>query len=229
MAVPIHAATERSGEVKTQDGERIHYVRRGSGTPLILLHGNAQSSQYFVPQMSLPFDNIAIDSRNHGQSSSSKAIDFRLMARDVLDVMNALKIEKSDFLGFSDGANLAMVFAKYYPERVNHLILNSGNMTLSDLHFFPRLISKLQNIFFHTPVSELLVKEIGVTKSDLAKFQMPVLVIVGQYDLVKQSASRKIAKYSHGKLVEIPRAFHKVSQTRPKLFNQIVTQFLQNP
>lgn len=227
MAVPTLAETLTSGYVKTQDNEEIHYVREGNGTPLILLHGNGQSADYFKPQMTLPFDNIAIDSRNHGKSSSSQKLNFEIMARDVRDVMDALKIEKADILGFSDGANLAMVFAKHYPNRVNKLILNSGNLSLSDLYLFPRITSILQNIFFNTPVSELLIKDVGVKKSDLEKFKMPVLVVVGQYDLIKISASKKIAKACHAEFVEIPRAFHKASETRPKAFNHIVTTFLQ--
>ncbi|GAX47794.1 hydrolase [Bacilli bacterium] len=227
MATQVKANSVTSGYIKTHDGEKIHYVRKGTGTPLILLHGNGQSARYFKPQMDLPFDVIAIDSRNHGKSSSSQKLNFELMAQDVLEVMDQLNIQKADILGFSDGANLAMVFAKHHPERVDKLILNSGNLSLSDLHFFPRLTSILQNIFFNTPVSELLVKDVGVTTADLKKFKMPVLVIAGQYDLIKLSSSRKIAKACHGEFIEIPDAFHKVSQTRPKTFNAVVTTFLQ--
>ena len=221
------ADTQTSGYVTTQDHEEIHYIRKGKGTPLILLHGNGQSAAYFKSQMDLPFDNIAIDSRNHGKSSSTQELNFKLMAHDVLDVLNALHIEKADILGFSDGANLAMVFAKNYPHRVNKLILNSGNLKFSDLRLLSKITSILQNFFFNTPVTELLVKNVGVKKTDLSKFNMPVLVIVGQYDLIKKSSSKKIARYCHGDFVVIPKAFHKASQTRPKLFNQIVTQFLQ--
>lgn len=223
----VKADTQTSGYITTQDHEEIHYIRKGTGTPLILLHGNGQSATYFKPQMDLPFDTIAIDSRNHGKSSSSQELNFKLMAHDVLDVLNALHIEKADILGFSDGANLAMVFAKNYPHRVNKLILNSGNLKFSDLRLLSKITSILQNFFFNTPVTELLVKNVGVKKQDLVKFVMPVLVIVGQYDLVKLSSSKKIARYCHGKFIVIPKAFHKVSHARPKLFNQTVTNFLQ--
>ncbi|MBW9280806.1 alpha/beta hydrolase [Lactococcus laudensis] len=227
MAIRVKADTLTSVYIKTHDGEKIHYVRKGTGTPLILLHGNGQSAKYFKPQMDLPFDTIAIDSRNHGKSSSSQQLNFEMMAQDVLEVMDQLKIQKADILGFSDGANLAMVFAKDHPDRVNKLVLNSGNLSLSDMHFFSRLTSILQNIFFNTPVSELLIKDVGVTTADLNKFKMPVLVIAGQYDLIKLSSSRKIAEACHGQFIEIPDAFHKVSQSRPKTFNEVVTKFLQ--
>ena len=42
MATQVKADGLRSGYIKTHDGEKIHYVRKGSGTPLILLHGNVR-------------------------------------------------------------------------------------------------------------------------------------------------------------------------------------------
>ena len=178
--------------------------------------------------MDLPFETIALDSRNQGKSSSSKSLNFKLMAQDLLDVLDALHLKKVDILGFSDGANIAMMFAKNYPERVNKLILNSGNLKFLDIHFIFRVLSKIEHFFVRSPVSALLVKDIGVKLADLKKFMMPVLVIVGQYDLIRLSSSKKIAQASHGQFIEIPRGFHTVSQSKPTIFNRYVTRFLQD-
>ncbi len=42
--------------------------------------------------------------------------------------MNALEIEKANILGFSDGGNIALLFAVKYPERIKGLILNGANL-----------------------------------------------------------------------------------------------------
>lgn len=47
-------------------------------------------------------------------------------ADDLKDFMDELDISKAVILGFSDGANIAMIFALRYPERVTALILNGG-------------------------------------------------------------------------------------------------------
>ncbi|GFH39762.1 hydrolase [Lactococcus insecticola] len=227
VAGVVSADTQKSGYITTRDGTQIHYVRSGSGTPLILLHGNGQSTNYFKAQMGLTgFETIAVDSRNHGKSGNSKKLTFEIMARDLLDLLDALHLKKADILGFSDGANQAMVFAKNYPERVDKLILNAGNLTLSDLHFSAQLTSVLQNFVSYTPVSRLLLKKVDVSKHDLEKFKMPVLVVVGENDMIKRSASKRIAKYSHAEFIEIPGGTHKVSQQQPKVFNRIITEFL---
>ena len=49
-------------------------------------------------------------------------------ADDLLGFMDEHRIEKAHLLGFSDGGNIAMVFAIKYPNRVNRLILNGANM-----------------------------------------------------------------------------------------------------
>ena len=49
----------------------LHYEARGSGKPLILLHGNGESSAYFekqLPVFAKHFHVFAVDTRGHGQS-----------------------------------------------------------------------------------------------------------------------------------------------------------------
>ena len=47
--------------------------------------------------------------------------------------MQYLNIKKALFVGHSDGANLAMVYASRYPDRIAGLLLNAGNMTFNGL------------------------------------------------------------------------------------------------
>ena len=47
--------------------------------------------------------------------------------------MDARGLEKADLLGFSDGANVAMLFALAHPERVGRLVLNGGNLDASGI------------------------------------------------------------------------------------------------
>ena len=53
---------------------------------------------------------------------------IRQFADDLLEFMDEHKIAKAHLLGFSDGGNIAMVFAMQYPARVHRLILNGANL-----------------------------------------------------------------------------------------------------
>ena len=113
----------------------LHYTEQGAGVPLILLHGNGEGSSYFVHQIEYFKDRyrvIAIDTRGHGQSPrGEKPFTIRQFAEDLHDFMDERGIDRAHILGFSDGGNIALVFALKYPERVDHLILNGANLDAS--------------------------------------------------------------------------------------------------
>ncbi len=116
---------------KMTDGTEIYYEKSGNGMPLFLLHGNDGSGRFFseqVPVFSQFYTVYLIDSRGHGRSTNqANTLSFRLMAEDLYTIMLLEGITKANILGFSDGANLGLVFSSYYPEKVHRLILNSGN------------------------------------------------------------------------------------------------------
>ncbi|MCS5144028.1 alpha/beta hydrolase, partial [Klebsiella pneumoniae subsp. pneumoniae] len=75
-----------------------------------------------------------MDSRNQGRSSRQSAkMTFEQMAADLEEILQFLNIKKALFVGHSDGANLAMVYASRFPDRIAGLLLNAGNMTFKGL------------------------------------------------------------------------------------------------
>ena len=96
-----------------------HYIEQGSGEPLILLHGNGEDGSYFAHQMepfSRHFRVIALDTRGHGKTPRGEApFTIRQFAEDLHGFMDAHGIDRADLLGFSDGGNIAMVFALTHP------------------------------------------------------------------------------------------------------------------
>ena len=110
----------------------LQYIEQGKGEALILLHGNGESLDYFAHQIayfSHDYRVIAVDTRGHGQSPRGEdPFTLEQFAEDLRDFMDGLKIKKAHLLGFSDGGNIALTFALWYPERVRSLILNGANL-----------------------------------------------------------------------------------------------------
>ena len=55
---------------------RLHYLEKGKGTPLLLLHGNGESAEYFEHQISFfseKYHVYALDTRGHGKSPRGEA------------------------------------------------------------------------------------------------------------------------------------------------------------
>ncbi len=111
---------------------KLHYTESGTGFPLVLLHGNGESGEYFHFQKEYfcrYFRVIVPDTRGHGGSPRGNApFTITQFARDLHDFMDEKGIKKAHILGFSDGGNIAIAFALAYPEYAESLILNGANM-----------------------------------------------------------------------------------------------------
>jgi len=105
---------------------KLHYQISGSGSPLIILHGLFGTLENWGSQittLSQQHQVIAVDLRNHGQSPHSNTMDYPLMAQDVIELMNSLKIKTANIIGHSMGGKVAMQIALNYADYVNRLII----------------------------------------------------------------------------------------------------------
>ena len=73
---------------------------------------------------------IAIDSRGNGKSSNTAPVlTYEMMSDDVVGVMDTLKIERADIVGWSDGGNLGLDLARRYPDRIRKVVAFGANHT----------------------------------------------------------------------------------------------------
>lgn len=108
------------------NGIRVHYVRHGSGTPLVLLHGWPEfwyAWRKNIPALAEGFDVISPDLRGFGESekpglpeSPSKLRED--LVEDLRGLVDALGIERIGIVGHDVGSSVAQRFAAKYPERV---------------------------------------------------------------------------------------------------------------
>lgn len=223
---------------------QLHYVVRGSGEPLILLHGNGEDGTYFSHQIvyfQKSYRVIAIDTRGHGKSPRGGApFTISQFADDLYDFMREHDIRRADMLGFSDGANIALLFTIRHPERVNRLILNGANLNPRGLKTSVQFslmkeyraakaaaAGEEEGAYKKLELLELMVKEPNIPINELKEVRVPTLVIVGDDDMIKKSHSKKIfKKLPAAKLVVIP-GNHFIASENFELFNQEVAKFLE--
>ena len=218
------------------------YIEKGNGTPLILLHGNGEDSGYFVNQMEA-FSSCrhvyAVNTRGHGKTPRGTApFTIRQFADDLLAFMEEHNIDKADILGFSDGANIAMIFALKYPHRVKRLILNGGNLDTKGIKFkiqFPielgyriakHFANKSPEVKANAEMLGLMVNDPNIKSEELSQIKVPVLVIAGTDDMVKEKHTRLIAQSINGAELKILSGNHFVANQNPEEFNRTVLEFL---
>ncbi len=101
----------------------------GDGPPVVLLHGFACGKRMWLHQvraLKQRFRVIAYDQRGHGLTDAPPAAQrysASLFAHDLIDVLDALRIERAAIVGFSLGGGPALALAASKPERVSHLVL----------------------------------------------------------------------------------------------------------
>jgi pimeloyl-ACP methyl ester carboxylesterase len=101
----------------------------GAGPSVVLLHGLACGKRMWFHQIAAlrhRFRVVAYDQRGHGLTDApAAATDYSAahLARDLVGVLDALKIERAAIVGFSLGGGPALALAASKPERVSRLVL----------------------------------------------------------------------------------------------------------
>lgn len=113
----------RAGEVE------LHYEDRGSGTPVLLIHGAASSSvclAALIDELAEPDRRlIAPDLRGMGRSSRIESMEPSSWSDDIGALIEALGLERLHLCGTSLGARIAVRVALEHPERVASLTLDA--------------------------------------------------------------------------------------------------------
>lgn len=120
------------GTIVEIDGTKLHYVDRGNGRPVVLLHGNPGFVQDFILGPADLADALATDHRvivvdrpGHGYSErpADAGTTPREQARLIHDLLRRLGIERPILVGHSWGGGLALIYAESYPSEVGGLVL----------------------------------------------------------------------------------------------------------
>jgi pimeloyl-ACP methyl ester carboxylesterase len=122
-----------AGQFLEVNGVRLHYVERGSGTPLVLLHGNGSMIQDFessglIDLAAKKYRVIVFDRPGFGHSARPRNVVWTPAAQAELinSALQRLRVSGAIVLGHSWGASVAVALALKYPNLVQGLVLASG-------------------------------------------------------------------------------------------------------
>jgi pimeloyl-ACP methyl ester carboxylesterase len=107
---------------------KMAYKTFGNGPPIILVSGSANVMDvwpsYFLQELSKNHKVVIFDNRGVGNTTAgTKPFSIVQFANDTTGLMDALKIQKADILGFSMASFIAQQIALLHPQKVDHLIL----------------------------------------------------------------------------------------------------------
>ena len=109
------------------DGAKLHYMTAGHGTPLILLHGYAETSLMWkpiIPVLAERFTVIAPDLPGIGDSDiPADGLDMKNAAVGIHDLAKSLGVQKAEVVGHDIGLMVAYAYAAQFPTEVTKLVL----------------------------------------------------------------------------------------------------------
>jgi pimeloyl-ACP methyl ester carboxylesterase len=247
---PAPIATDRSGEADA-NGIRIHYAIYGQGSPVIFLHGGLANTDYWgnqVPAVAAHHTVILMDSRGHGRSTrDARPYGYDLMADDVVALMDALKIQKADIVGWSDGGILGIDLAMRHKDRVGKVFAFAANTVTSGVvegveknPTFAAYIERAGHEYaehsstpkeydaFVDQISKMWADQPNWTDDQLKAIDTPVLVVDGDHDeAIKRAHTEYIAAtIPHAGLLILPNVSHFAFLQDPDQFNFAILHFL---
>ncbi len=188
-----------------------YYDEMGSGPPLLLLHGGlstAEGTFHVVrPSLAQHYRTIAVEQQGHGHTADiDRPMTFERMAEDTASVLRELGVERVDVIGYSDGGNVAIGLALRYPELVGRLVIAGTNADTDglvpevlayfhqakpeEMGFLAEALDAVAPVPGQFPVVLDKVMRLGRefpgwSDEELASISSPVLVIIGDRDIVR--------------------------------------------
>ena len=139
LAMIMFAASQTNGQqlkptakgLAPVNGIKMYYEVYGEGEPIILLHGAFMTIDGnwsgLIPELAKTRKVIAIEFQGHGHTPySERKMENATLAKDVSGIMDFLKIESADVVGYSMGGSIAYQFAVNYPKRLRKLVIISS-------------------------------------------------------------------------------------------------------
>ena len=119
------------GEFAEIDGTRVHYVDRGEGIPVVLIHGANGALQDFTAtifdRLAEEYRVIAIDRSGHGYSDRpDHPVTLETQASTLRALLQKLTAERPVVVGFSFGTAVALAYALDYPEDTGSVVTLAG-------------------------------------------------------------------------------------------------------
>ena len=211
------------------NGVKVYYETYGQGKPVILLHGAFMTIDMnwgeLIPILSKTRKVIAVELQGHGHTPfSERKLSHTTLASDVVGVMDYLKIDSADVVGYSFGGEIAYAFAIQSPKRLRKLVIISS--TYKSDGWQPEINDAFKDmkpeLFDGSPMKEaydavapdktkwksFLAQMIGLAgvkfnlgDSNIAKITSPVLLIAGDNDGLDKIELAKTYKLLGGAVI----------------------------
>ncbi|AET69514.1 putative hydrolase or acyltransferase of alpha/beta superfamily [Desulfosporosinus orientis DSM 765] len=235
----------------SNDSVKINYEVEGNGDCLVLEHGFLGSIEDwyeygYVEALKKNYKLILIDARGHGKSDKpdqAKEYSLYLRSQDVIKVLDAEKIDRCHFMGYSMGGWISFGLMKWFKQRFHSFILDAIHPYVNDMLSMRNLVrtldewapdhnvspGKIQRLLANNRQALLAaVEEARTDHSDVLKsMTLPCLLLAGENDEMYKKIKESSKLFPMLKFVTIPEADHWQSLYKSEFIIPQIEEFLQ--
>ena len=251
--LPAYAPMPKANQSGYADvnGIKMYYATYGAGEPILFIHGGLGHGDvwgYQVAEFMKTNLVIVADSRGHGRSTrNEQSFGYDLMASDYLALLDKLKIDKVDIVGWSDGGIIGIAIAMSHPERLRYVFAHAANVTVDGVN--PKV---LENPTFKNYIErsgedyrkmsktpkeyEAFVAQIGKmwdtqpnwSAEMLGKINVPIAIVYGEYDeaVLRDHTEKMVQLIPGSKLVILKDVSHFAAVQDPTSYNAAIRELL---
>ena len=247
----IEAQTDSSHYYKATDGINIYYEVKGTGYPVVLVHGfivtssNWKKSPMYLDLLNAGYKVIIMDLRGNGKSDKphlAAAYENDAQSKDIMGIVSELGIKNYDLIGYSRGSIIAARLL-VLDKRVHKTILGGMGAEFTNpewprrIQFYhalmgdsvPELKAMVQNVQ-KSGLDQLALayqqkEQPATSKEALGKVKKQVLVICGDKDKDNGSGKELAALMLNAKFIEVPGVHNNAAST--KEFSNAVLGFIK--
>lgn len=195
------------------NGLKLFYAIRGpeDGKPVVLLHGNGGSHKSMETQAKQlarkGYRVYSPDSRGQGANPPLEEYHYADMAEDAWAFINELKLNKPAVYGWSDGGILVLMLEMAHPGTIGLGAISGANLFPDCGEGFEEF--KAWILEQGTPLALMMLDEPDINPEDLKTIACPMLVTVGDKDLISIEHTHLISDNIPGsELVVVKNATH---------------------
>ena len=170
------------------NGIDVFYEKKGSGRPLLMIHGNGEDHTIFdeaVNELKEQYACYAPDTRGHGQSIFDGSLHYEDMAGDIIAFIDALQLEDVICYGFSDGG-ITGILAASKCDKITDLIVSGANITPDGVKGPLKAFIRVMYLFTRDDKMRLMLEEPQISLETLRSIRARTLVLAGEKDLVSE-------------------------------------------
>jgi pimeloyl-ACP methyl ester carboxylesterase len=250
-------AAPASADYASVNGLKMYYEIKGTGRPLVLLHGGLCTIEVCLGKIRQPFEKarrtIAIEQQGHGRTADiDRPLSTEQMAEDTAALLRQLKVRNADFFGYSLGGSVALGIALRHPELVRKVAI--FGTPYSNEGMVPGLVDNIKALkaddvpkqFYDgyvkvapdpkqwpalvARIANMVPNSKGFAPEEVRSIKAPTLIMIGDADIVRpEHAVEMFRLHRHAQLAVLPGASHFAPMERSDWIVSMTRAFLNAP